>query len=165
MFKTLDDLPADLTGEVALVRVDLNLPMQDLVVTDDTRVRAAAPTILELADAGYLCAHEGVFFQAAVECGDLNLKLAKGAVEQFFFQLGVDFQPCANVAANGRLSPGWGVATQLVVLRKHMGMVQAEHARRRRREGLDDGWVHGRFLVERAGSSTHQPICPHPSWI
>ena len=51
-FKTLDDLPADLTGKVALVRVDLNLPMADGVVTDDTRVRASAPTILELADKG-----------------------------------------------------------------------------------------------------------------
>ena len=61
-FKTLDDLPADLTGKVALVRVDLNLPMADLVVTDDTRVRAAAPTILELADKGakvLLLAHFG----------------------------------------------------------------------------------------------------------
>ena len=61
-FKTLDDLPADLNGEVALVRVDLNLPMVDAVVTDDTRVRASAPTILELADRGakvLLLAHFG----------------------------------------------------------------------------------------------------------
>ena len=61
-FKTLDDLPADLTGKVALVRVDLNLPMADLVVTDDTRVRASMPTILELADKGakvLLLAHFG----------------------------------------------------------------------------------------------------------
>ena len=61
-FKTLDDLPADLTGKVALVRVDLNLPMADGVVTDDTRVRASAPTILELADKGakvLLLAHFG----------------------------------------------------------------------------------------------------------
>ena len=61
-FKTLDDLPADLTGQVVLVRVDLNLPMADAVVTDDTRVRASAPTILELADKGakvLLLAHFG----------------------------------------------------------------------------------------------------------
>jgi phosphoglycerate kinase len=61
-FKTLDDLPADLTGKVALVRVDLNLPMADLAVTDDTRVRASAPTILELANKGakvLLLAHFG----------------------------------------------------------------------------------------------------------
>lgn len=51
-FKTLDDLPADLTGKVALVRVDLNLPMKDGSATDLTRVEAVKPTILELADRG-----------------------------------------------------------------------------------------------------------------
>ena len=60
-FKKLDDL-GDVTGKVALVRVDLNLPMQDGAVTDDTRVRAAAPTILELSAMGakvLLLAHFG----------------------------------------------------------------------------------------------------------
>ncbi|MCW1431137.1 phosphoglycerate kinase [Novosphingobium sp. JCM 18896] len=60
-FKTLDDL-GDVTGKVALVRVDLNLPMQDGAVTDDTRIRAAMPTVLELADKGakvLLLAHFG----------------------------------------------------------------------------------------------------------
>ena len=60
-FKKLDDL-GDVAGKVALVRVDLNLPMQDGAVTDDTRVRAAAPTILELAGKGakvLLLAHFG----------------------------------------------------------------------------------------------------------
>jgi len=62
MFKTLDDLPADLTGEVALVRVDLNLPMKDGSATDVTRVEAVKPTILELAGRGakvLLLAHFG----------------------------------------------------------------------------------------------------------
>ena len=61
-FKTLDDLPSDLTGEVALVRVDLNLPMKDGSATDVTRVEAVKPTILELAGRGakvLLLAHFG----------------------------------------------------------------------------------------------------------
>ncbi|WP_423142440.1 phosphoglycerate kinase [Parablastomonas sp. CN1-191] len=60
-FRTLDAV-GDVHGKVALVRVDLNLPMQDGAVTDDTRIKASAPTILELADGGakvLLLAHFG----------------------------------------------------------------------------------------------------------
>ena len=51
-FKTLDDLPDDLTGKRVLVRVDLNVPMEGARVTDDTRLRAMLPTVLELSDRG-----------------------------------------------------------------------------------------------------------------
>jgi phosphoglycerate kinase len=51
-FKTLDDLPEDLTGKKVLVRVDLNVPMDGAKVTDDTRLRAMLPTVLELSDHG-----------------------------------------------------------------------------------------------------------------
>jgi phosphoglycerate kinase len=61
-FKTLDDLPQDLTGKKVLVRVDLNVPMDGARVTDDTRLRAMLPTVLELSDRGaiiLLLAHFG----------------------------------------------------------------------------------------------------------
>jgi phosphoglycerate kinase len=48
-FRTLDDV-GDVRGKRALVRVDLNVPMQDGSVTDDTRLRATLPTVAELAD-------------------------------------------------------------------------------------------------------------------
>ena len=51
-FKTLDDLPEDLTGKKVLVRVDLNVPMEGAKVTDDTRLRAMLPTLLELGNRG-----------------------------------------------------------------------------------------------------------------
>ena len=51
-FKTLDDLPEDLTGKRVLVRVDLNVPMNGASVADDTRLRALLPTVLELSDKG-----------------------------------------------------------------------------------------------------------------
>src|ERR1700759_2747576 len=50
-FKTLDDI-GDVKGKRVLVREDLNVPMEGARVTDDTRLRAAAPTIAELADKG-----------------------------------------------------------------------------------------------------------------
>jgi phosphoglycerate kinase len=50
-FKTLDDM-GDIAGKAVLVREDLNVPMQDGRVSDDTRLRAAMPTINELADRG-----------------------------------------------------------------------------------------------------------------
>ncbi|WFL76882.1 phosphoglycerate kinase [Altererythrobacter arenosus] len=59
--KTLDDL-GDVTGKVALVRVDLNLPMQEGRASDLTRVEAVKPTILELSEKGakvILLAHFG----------------------------------------------------------------------------------------------------------
>ena len=60
-FHTLDDL-GDVRGKRALVRVDLNVPMADGEVTDDTRLRATLPTVAELADRGaivLLLAHFG----------------------------------------------------------------------------------------------------------
>jgi phosphoglycerate kinase len=51
-FKTLDDLPDNLTGKRVLVRVDLNVPMEGARVTDDTRLKAMLPTVLELSDRG-----------------------------------------------------------------------------------------------------------------
>ncbi len=50
-FKTLDDMGV-ISGKRVLVREDLNVPMADGVVTDDTRLRATLPTVTELADKG-----------------------------------------------------------------------------------------------------------------
>ncbi|WP_114950819.1 phosphoglycerate kinase [Sphingosinicella terrae] len=60
-FRTLDDI-GDVAGKRVLVRVDLNVPMQDGAVSDDTRLRATLPTVTELADRGaivLLLAHFG----------------------------------------------------------------------------------------------------------
>jgi phosphoglycerate kinase len=60
-FRTLDDL-GDIKGQRVFVRVDLNVPMADGRVTDETRLRALLPTVSELADKGakvLLLAHFG----------------------------------------------------------------------------------------------------------
>ena len=59
-FRTLDD--ADVTGKRVLVRVDLNVPMDQGRVTDTTRLERIAPTITEISDKGgkvILLAHFG----------------------------------------------------------------------------------------------------------
>jgi phosphoglycerate kinase len=50
MFRTLDQ--ADVTGKRVLVRVDLNVPVENGKVTDATRIERVAPTIRQIADRG-----------------------------------------------------------------------------------------------------------------
>ncbi|WP_029076662.1 phosphoglycerate kinase [Kaistia adipata] len=59
-FRTLDT--ADVKGKRVLIRVDLNVPMKDGMVTDDTRIRAILPTVRDVSKRGgkaILLAHFG----------------------------------------------------------------------------------------------------------
>jgi phosphoglycerate kinase len=59
-WKTLDDM--DLTGKRVLVRVDINVPLENGMVSDDTRIRKIAPTVLDILAKGgrpILVAHFG----------------------------------------------------------------------------------------------------------
>jgi len=58
---TIRDL--DVAGKEVLMRADFNVPLNDsLVITDDTRIQAALPTVKHLVEAGaklVLCSHMG----------------------------------------------------------------------------------------------------------
>lgn len=59
-WKTLDDM--DLNGKRVLVRVDINVPVLDGAVTDDTRIQRIVPTVRDILAAGgkpILLAHFG----------------------------------------------------------------------------------------------------------
>ena len=52
--KTINDF--DFKDKKALIRVDFNVPLnEDLVVTDTTRIEAAAPTIIKVMEDGGSC--------------------------------------------------------------------------------------------------------------
>ena len=59
--RTIPDL-GDLAGRRVLVRSDLNVPLEGGSITDDGRIRAAVPTLAQLAGAGarvVVCSHLG----------------------------------------------------------------------------------------------------------
>ena len=109
--RSLRDLPAAaLDGKRALVRVDFNVPLKNGVVTDDTRIRAATPTITYLRDKGarvVLLSHLG---RPSGPDPKFSLRQIVRDVERV---LGVPVEfipdPAAGVAATRRLPRG-GVA-------------------------------------------------------
>jgi phosphoglycerate kinase len=80
-FRTLDDL-GDVQGKRVLVRVDLNVPMQEGKVSDDTRLRATLPTVTELVDKGAIVLLLAHFGRPKVPSPDLSLALVTKPYEQ-----------------------------------------------------------------------------------
>jgi phosphoglycerate kinase len=71
-FRTLDDI-GDIRGKRVLVREDLNVPLSEGAVTDDTRLRATVATVAELADKGAIVLVLAHFGRPKVPAPDLSL--------------------------------------------------------------------------------------------
>jgi phosphoglycerate kinase len=79
-WKTLDDM--DFAGKVALVRVDLNVPVRDGAVTDTSRIEGVLPTLRAIVAAGgrvVLLAHFGRPKGRPV--ADMSLAVVRPALE------------------------------------------------------------------------------------
>ncbi|BAQ69888.1 phosphoglycerate kinase [Rhodovulum sulfidophilum] len=82
-WKTLDDM--DLAGKVVLVRVDINVPVEDGRVTDATRIERIKPTVDDILKAGgkpVLLAHFGRPKGQVVP--EMSLKITLPALEEVF---------------------------------------------------------------------------------
>ncbi len=155
-FKTLDDM-GDLAGKAVLVREDLNVPMQDGAISDDTRLRAAVPTIIELADRGakvLVLAHFGR--PKGQKSPDMSLSLVTRA---FGHVLGreVQFIPdCQGEAAEAGIAVmrGGDIAI-LENTRFHAGEEKNDPVLSQAMAALGDFYVNDAFsAAHRAHSST-----------
>ncbi|MFV0335431.1 MAG: phosphoglycerate kinase [Tropicimonas sp.] len=103
-WKTLDDM--DLAGKIVLIRVDINVPVKDGIVTDTTRIDRIVPTVKDVQAAGgkpVLIAHFGRPKGKVVP--EMSLRIVIPALESAFGQA-VKFAPDNFETAVKGLQPG-----------------------------------------------------------
>ncbi|HEX4735976.1 MAG TPA: phosphoglycerate kinase [Allosphingosinicella sp.] len=155
-FRTLDDL-GDVRGKRALVRVDLNVPMQDGAVSDDTRLRATLPTVTELADRGaivLLLAHFGR--PKGERRDDMSLRQVAGVYERVLGRPVTFIDDCQGAdAAEAVAKLHAGDVAILENTRFHKGEEKNDPDLARAMAALGDFYVHDAFsAAHRAHSST-----------
>ncbi|MFN3458774.1 MAG: phosphoglycerate kinase [Novosphingobium sp.] len=155
-FKTLDDL-GDVSGKAVLVREDLNVPMSDGVVTDDTRLRAAVPTLGELADRGakvLVLAHFGR--PKGVRNAQYSLKQVVAALSGVLGRPVAFIDDCAGEAAEAAVAAlGAGSIAVLENTRFHAGEEKNDPALVAAMARLGSAYVNDAFsAAHRAHAST-----------
>ncbi len=147
----------DIAGKTVLVREDLNVPMQDGAISDDTRLRATVPTLTELADRGAKVLSPRPFrTPEGQKSPDLSLSLVTRALGHV---LGRDVQfipDCQGEAAQAGIAVmrGGDIAI-LENTRFHAGEEKNDPALSQAMAALGDLYVNDAFsAAHRAHSST-----------
>ncbi|MDQ2953961.1 MAG: phosphoglycerate kinase [Pseudomonadota bacterium] len=96
-FRTLDNV--DMNGKRVLVRVDLNVPMENGKVTDTTRLARIAPTITEIADKGGKVILLSHFGRPQGRDPKQSLKPVAAALEQILRRPVAFAEDCVGAAA------------------------------------------------------------------
>jgi phosphoglycerate kinase len=153
-FRTLDQ--ADVKGKRVLVRVDLNVPMENGRVTDATRIERVVPTIREIAEKGgrvILLAHFG---RPKGRDPKESLRPVAEALSQHLGRPVVFAEDCiGETAANAAKALGEGDVALLENTRFHAGEETNDPAFVRDLAKLGDLYVNDAFsAAHRAHAST-----------
>src|SRR4051812_48170024 len=153
-FRTLDDV--DVRGKRVLLRVDLNVPMENGRVTDATRLQRVAPTITEISDKGgkvILLAHFGR--PKARDAKDSLKPVASALAEVIGRRIGFAEDCIGEVAQNAVAAMQDGDILCLENTRFHPGEEKNDPAFVAELAKLGDIWVNDAFsAAHRAHAST-----------
>jgi phosphoglycerate kinase len=149
---------SDLTGKKVLVRADLNVPLDDSgTITDDTRIRAALPTVQDLTKKGakvILCSHLGRPKGKVKE--DLRLKPVANRLSELLGQAVTMCDDCVGEAVAAQVNAlENGQVALLENLRFHAGEEKNDPEFTKQLAALADIYVNDAFgTAHRAHAST-----------
>jgi phosphoglycerate kinase len=145
--RTLDDL-GDISGQRVLVRVDFNVPLDGGTITDDTRIRAALPTLRALRERGarlVLASHLG---RPKGPDPSLSLEPVRARLAELLGE-DVGFAPTLDEVPDGDV-------VLLENVRFDPGETKDDAALAERYRALADAYVDDAFgAAHRAHASTH----------
>ena len=154
-WKSLDDIA--LQDKTVLVRVDVNVPMENGVVTDATRIEKIVPTIRDIVQAGgkpVLLAHFGRPKGKVVD--GMSLKPLVPVLEKALGMRVIFGKDCVGDYARGAIAEaGEGEVVLLENTRFHAGEEQNDTEMARKLAALGDIYVNDAFFAaHRAHAST-----------
>jgi len=154
-WKSLDDIA--LQDKTVLVRVDVNVPMENGVVTDATRIEKIVPTIRDIVQAGgkpVLLAHFGRPKGKVVD--GMSLKPLVPVLEKALGMRVIFGKDCVGDYARGAIAEaGEGEVVLLENTRFHAGEEQNDTEMARKLAALGDIYVNDAFsAAHRAHAST-----------